>query len=206
MLTEAQLRQYVDSYFEDLEAEIIDGQLSPSLEAEIEDLLLPYFNEYYDDIVKEVPSKIIINEHEIIISEDNIVTLDTDTLESARKWVGVFNTVYYALIGFMVLLVAGIILIHLNVKGATRSIAKTFLIYGISEFVAVMVARYVVPNFLPTSDLPVSLQNFIDDAYASVVSPLMWFSLGILIAGVALLLASIFYRRGRVVKEEEEEG
>lgn len=205
ILTEAQLRGYVDSYFEDLEAQIVDGRLSPSLEAEIEDLLLPYFNEYYDEFAEEIPSQITINENHIFITEDNIISLDTEALEEARHWVGVFNTVYYILIGLMVVLVAGIVLLHFNVKGATRSLAKTFLIYGIGEFVAVMVARYLVPRFLPTEDLPVSFQDFINEAYTGVLAPLQWFSLGILLAGVALLLVSIFYRRGQVTEAEAED-
>jgi hypothetical protein len=196
MLPEVQLRQYVDAYFEDLEEQIIDGRLSPSLQAEIEDLLLPYFNQYYDEIVEEVPSEFVIN-------EDEIDSDAMETLETVRGWVGVFNAVYYALIGFMVLLVAGIVLLHFNVKGATRSLAKTFLVYGIGEFVAVMVARYIVPNLLPTGDLPVSFQDFIKDAYTGLLAPLQWFSLGILIAGVALLLVSIFYKRGKVAEAED---
>jgi len=202
-LTGAQLQQYVDAYFEDLEAQIVDGRLSPSLEAEIEDLLLPYFNQYYDEIVEDIPPEIIINEDYIIISEDNIEPMDTEALETARKWVGVFNAVFYGLIGFMVLLIAGIVLIHRNVKASTRSLSITFLVYGIGEFVAVMVARFVVPNFLPTSDLPVSFQDFISNLFTGVLAPLQWFSLGILITGIALLLASIFYRRGQVAEVAE---
>jgi hypothetical protein len=204
-LSEAQLKQYVDAYFYDIEADLVDGQLPPSLEAEIEDLLLPYFNQYYDDIVEEVPSAITATERRIYISEDNIVDIDTESVETVRDWLGVFNTVYYVLIAFMVLCVAGIVLIHFNVKDSTRSIAKVFLVYGIGEFAAVMVARYLVPRFLPTIDWSLSLQNFIEDTYASVLSPLMWFSLGILIAGVALLVFSIFFRRGEPVGVEEED-
>jgi len=205
MLTEAQLRQYVDAYFEDIESQLIDGRLPPSLEAEIEDLLLSYFNQYYDEIVEDIPSEIIINEDEIIINEDNIISIDTEAVETVKRWVGVFNAIYYALIGFMVVLVAGIVLLHFNIKGSTRSLSKTFLIYGAIEFVSVMVARYLVPNFLPMDDLPVSFQNLITDTYTSVLNPLLWFSLGILIAGVALLLTSIFYRRGRVAEVTEAE-
>ncbi len=203
-LSESQLRQYVDAYFEDLEEQLVGGQLSPSLEAEIEDLLLPYFNQYYDEIVEEVPSEITANENHIYITEDNIVDVDTESVETVRDWLGVFNTVYYVLIAFMVLCIVGIVLIHFNVKDSTRSIAKVFLVYGIAEFAAAMIARYVVPRFLPMSDLPVSLQNFIEDAYTSVLSPLIWFSLGILIAGAALLVFSIFFRRGETVEVEED--
>lgn len=202
-LNEAQLRVYVDLYFEDIEEQITDGHLPPSLEAEIEDALLPYFNQYYDEIVEDVPSEIVINEHNIIISEDNIISLDTEALETVRKWVGVFNAVYYVLIALMVLLIAGIVLSYWNIKKSTRSIAKTFLIYGISEFVAVMLARYLVPGFLPTGDLPVSFQDLITDTYASVLSPLLWFSVGMMIAGAALLAFSIFYRRVQVAEVED---
>jgi hypothetical protein len=103
----------------------------------------------------------------------------------------------------MVLLIAGIVLIHLNVKNSTRSLSKTFIIYGLFEFIGIMVARYVVPNFLPIFDMPVSLQNFITDFYTSVLDPLLWFSVGILIAGVALLLVSIFYKRGRAAEASD---
>ena len=202
-LSEAQLKVYVDLYFEDIEEQITDGQLPPYLEAEIEDALLPYFNQYYDEIVEEVPSEIIINERNIIISEDNIVSLDTEVLETVRKWVGVFNAIFYALIALMVILVAGIVLAYFNIKKSTRSIAKIFLIYGISEFVAVMVARYLVPRFLPTADLPESFQNLITDTYTSALDPLLWFSVGIIVAGAALLVFSIFYNRGQVVEVED---
>ncbi len=202
-LTEAQLRVYVDLYFEDIEEQITDGHLPAYLEDEIEDALLPYFNQYYDEIVEEVPSEIIINERNIIISEDNIVSLDTEVLETVRKWVGVFNAVFYALIALMVLLIAGIVLAYSNIKKSTGSIAKIFLVYGISEFIAVMVARYLVPGFLPTGDLPDSFQNLITDTYTSILNPLLWFSIGMMIAGAALLAFSIFYRRGQVVEVED---
>ena len=122
-----------------------------------------------------------------------------------RSFLQGFSILHFRIIifFFMILLVAGIVLLHFNVKGSTRSIAKTFLIYGIGEFVAVMVARYLVPNFLPMDDLPLSFQDFITDAYTGVLAPLQWFSLGILLAGVALLLVSIFYRRDRVAEAED---
>jgi hypothetical protein len=197
-LPEAQLRLYVEYYFDDINSQITDGRLPASLQAEIEDLLLPYFNQYYDELVKDVPSEFTFDENEI--------PADTmEALETARQWIGIFKTVFYALIGFIILLIAGIILIYRNVKASTRSLSVTFLIYGAVEFAVVMAARFIVPNYLPTDDVPASLQNFINDVYVSVLAPLQWFSLGILIAGVALLLVSIFYKRGEAVSEDNED-
>ena len=189
-LTEQQLRQYVDAYFQDIEAQIIDGRLSPSLQAEIEDLLLPYFNQYYDEFVEDIPSEYIVDEGEI--SADAM-----DALDIAKRWIGVFKTVYYVLIALMIVLIAGIFLIHRNVKASTRSLSVTFIVYGAVEFALVLAARFIVPNYFPTEDITVSLRNFITDAYVSVLAPLQWFSLGILIAGIAMLLVSIFYKRER---------
>jgi hypothetical protein len=197
-LSGQQLRQYVDSYFQDIESQIIDGRLPAPLEAEIEDLLLPYFNQYYNEFVEDIPSEYVINENEIS-------TEAMEALETAKHWIGVFKTVFYALISLIILLIAGIILIHRNVKASTRSLSITFLIYGAVEFALVLAARFVVPNYLPTDDIPISLQNFITDVYVSVLAPLQWFSLGILITGVALLLVSIFYKRGEAVTKDDEE-
>jgi uncharacterized membrane protein YwaF len=126
-----------------------------------------------------------------------------EALETVKHWVGVFKIVFYALIGFILLLIAGIVLAYRDVKDSTRSLSITFLVYGVVEFAGVMVARYLVPNYFPIDDWPVSLQDFITNAYISVLAPLQWFSLGVLIAGIALLLTSIFYRRGRVAEVED---
>jgi hypothetical protein len=197
-LPEPQLRQYVDAYFEDMEAQVIDGRLSPSLQAEIEDLLLPYFNQYYDEFVEDIPSEFVANESETPAEA-------MDALDTAKQWVGVFKTVYYVLIAFIIILIVGIILVHRNVKASTRSLSVTFIVYGAVEFALVLAARFIVPNYFPTEDIPVSLQNFITDTYVSVLAPLQWFSLGILIAGIALLLVSIFYKRGGAVTTEDDD-
>lgn len=189
-LSRAQLQGYVDDYFDDIAAQIVDDRLPPLLEAEIEDLLLPYFNQYYDEIVEEIPSELVVNESEI---EDDI----WEILENVRRYVGYFNTVFYALIGFMVLLIAGIVLIHRTVKDSTRSIGITFLVYGITEFVVVILARILVPNYIPFEDLPASMQDLILNVYSGVLAPLQWFSLSIAIAGLALVLTSVFYKRGQ---------
>jgi len=189
-LSEAELRQYVDDYFDDVAARIVNGELSPQLKVEIEDALLPYFNQYYDEIAEEIPSELVVNESEI---DDDA----WEVLEQARQYIGIFKAAFLGLIGFMILLIAGLVLIHRDVKISTRTIGITFLVYGVTEFAAVIVARILVPNYLPFEDLPVSMQDFILNVYSSVLAPLQWFSLGILIAGVALVLTSVFYKRGK---------
>ena len=197
-LTNAQLQGYVDEYFDDVAGQISDGKLPPSLNAEIEDLLLPYFDEYYDEIVEEIPSEFIVNESEI---DEDI----WEALELARQYIGVFKAGFYGFISFIILLIAGLILIHRNVKDSTRTVGITFLVYGITEFIIVLVARNIGPNYIPFEDLPASIQDFIVNVYSSVLAPLQWFSLGIAIAGVLLVLASVFYKRGESAESVEED-
>jgi hypothetical protein len=199
-LSEIQLRGYVDEYFNDVADQIIDGKLPPSLEEEIEDAMLPYFNQYYDEFTEEIPSEFIIDRVKIDEIDDDL----WDVLEFTRTYIGYFKTGFYALIGFMILLIALIVLIYRNVKESTRTIGITFLVYGVTEFAVVIVARILVPNYFPTENIPVSMQDLIVNVYKSALAPLQWFSLGILIAGIALVLASIFYRRTDRSEPEEQ--
>jgi hypothetical protein len=198
-LSESQLREYVDEYFDDVADQIVDGKLPPPLEAEIEDALLSYFNQYYDEFTEDIPSEFIINQEKIEEIDDDL----WDVLESVREYIDYFKTCFYALIGFMILLIALIVLTYRNVKESTRTIGITFLVYGITEFAVVIVARILVPNYLATEDIPQSLHDLIVNVYTGVLAPLQWFSLGILIAGIGLVLASIFYRRGDRNEPEE---
>jgi membrane-associated HD superfamily phosphohydrolase len=187
-LSESQLQGYVDEYFDDIAAEIVDNRLPPSLETEIEDLLLPYFDRYYDEIVEEIPSELVVNESEI---DDDV----WEILEDIRHYIGIFKAVFYALIGFIVLLIGAIFLVYRSLKDSTRTVGITFLVYGVTEFVVVILARILVPNYVPFEDIPESMKDLILNVYSSVLAPLQWFSLGILIVGLALLVSSFFIKR-----------
>lgn len=198
-LSEIQLRGYVDEYFDDVASQIVNGELPPSLKEEIEDAILPYFNQYYNDFTEEIPSEFIIDRAEI----DELDAELWDVLEFTRTYIGYFKIGFFSLIGFMVLLMGLIVLIYRNVKESIRTIGITFLVYGVTEFVVVIVARILAPNYFPT-DIPISLQDLIVNVYTSALAPLQWFSLGILIAGIGLVLASIFYKRGDRSEPEEQ--
>jgi hypothetical protein len=199
-LSEIQLRGYVDEYFDDVADQIVDSELPPSLKAEIEDAMLPYFDQYYEEFTEDIPSEFIIDRAKIDEIDDDL----WEVLEFARTYIGYFKTGFYALIGFIILLIALIALIYRNVKESTRAIGITFLVYGVTEFAVVIVARILVPNYFPTEDIPASMHDLIVNVYTSTLAPLQWFSLGILIAGIALVLTSIFYKRGERSKPEEQ--
>ena len=101
---------------------------------------------------------------------------------------------YYYLIGFMVLLIAGIILIYRNVRGSTRSLGITFLVYGIIEFAGVFINRNFMPASLPMHGIPTSLHTWLAGLAKDFLAPLQMFSLIVLILGAVLLAVSFIYR------------
>jgi len=156
-----------------------------------------YFNEYYRQISAQIPSSFEVDESYIppeVMAQ----------IIQARQYISYAQTVYYALIGFMVLLVILIILLHRNVKGATRGLGITFLIYGILEFAGVFATKNFLPTSLPLPDIPASLQLWLMGFIADFVAPMQAFSIGLMVAGAVLIIVSIVYPRLRPVEEEEQ--
>jgi hypothetical protein len=129
-----------------------------------------------------------------------------DSLAQVRPYTVMFQQYYIWLIIFIVLLIAGIAAIHRSTKGATRSLGSIFLSYGIIEFVSLLIFRlYVAPKFVfpeITANVPTDLAKFTRQSIFDFMSPLWWFSLGCLIAGVALLVVSFVYRPAEKAKTE----
>jgi hypothetical protein len=149
------------------------------------DQLKPYFDQYYEEFAEEIPS---------VIDESSIPPEAMEPMMTARQYIGYFQTGYYALIGFMVLLVLGIILINRNVRDTTRGLGIDLLVYGALEFAGVYVARNFVPTRLPLQDIPSSLQTWVLGIYGDLLAPLYMLSLGLLIGGAVLIVVSIVYK------------
>jgi hypothetical protein len=191
--TEERLQSYLDQYLHDVAGQV-DKNIIPEVSGLLEVLIKPYFDQYYDEFVEEIPSVLSYD-------ETTIPSEVMDLLSLARDAVGYFHIGYYALIGFMVLLVLGIILIYRNVKKSTRSLGIVFLIYGFLQFVGVYIVRHYVPEMLPLEELPSSLENWMVGLYSDFLSPLQWFGLGIFIGGVVLIVISIVYNKLRKTEE-----
>jgi hypothetical protein len=185
-LTGNQLKIYIDQYYDEFIALLQKAYLVPGVSSLILDQIQPYFDQYYNEVVADFPDSQVIDENEIPADV-------MEQLQLARKSIGYFYAGYYALIAFMVLLVAGIILINLNVKDPSRALGIVFLIYGVAEFAGVLFARYFdFVRLIP--DLPSSLQTYLPGLFRDALLPLQWFSLGILILGIVLVVISIVYQ------------
>ncbi|MDO8716162.1 MAG: hypothetical protein Q7J73_05080 [Dehalococcoidales bacterium] len=123
-----------------------------------------------------------------------------DKLIQARQYVGYFQLGYTLLIVLILLSIAGIILIHRQVRGAARSLGAIFLSYGAFEYAGVLVGRYFAGKQLPSAlaDLPPSLQTWVTNLSDRLLSPLGTFSLAVLIFGVVLLIVSFVYPKREI--------
>jgi len=146
-----------------------------------------YFNQFYQQLTESIPSTFELTEG----------SLPPDALamvEQVKQAIGYFQLVYWALIGFMALLVAGIILISRQVKDITRRLGVPCLTYGAVEYAGVLVARHFAEKPLPLPEIPLSLQTWMSQFLYNVVAPLEMFSLGLLIGGIVLVVVSFVYK------------
>jgi hypothetical protein len=120
-----------------------------------------------------------------------------EKLEEAKEYIGYFQLGYKLLIGFIVLLIAGIVLLNREVRGATRKVGTIFLTYGVLWFAGILVAKYFIKKAqLPWAEIP-SLEAQLPRLVNDFSAPLQWFSLGLLIGGVVLIAVSFVYPRWR---------
>jgi hypothetical protein len=112
------------------------------------------------------------------------------------------QTLYYALIGLMVLLVVGIVLLHRSVKGATRELGVTFLLYGALDYASVWATQNLLPS-LPLPDIPPSLQAWLNGVISDLAAPMGTLGIGLMAGGAVLIMVSIIYPRLRPQEETE---
>ena len=178
-----------------------------------------YFDEYFGELTEMTPSAFELDETlfgteipaqiaetlaeaeeglgEARQSIADVLTEAEERLEQAREYVGYFQLGYNILIGLIVLLIAGIVLLNREVSGATRKIGTIFLTCGVPWFAGILIGRYFAGKQLAQLDIPPSLQELLPRLAKDFSAPLQWFSLGLLIGGVVLIVASFVYPRWR---------
>jgi hypothetical protein len=120
-----------------------------------------------------------------------------EVLEQARQYVGYFQLGYKLLIGFMVLLIAGIILINRNVKTTTRGLGTTFLSYGVPWLVVTLVSKHFAGRWLAPFDIPSSIQEFLPAFINDSLAPMLMLSIGLVVVGIVLITISFVYPKWR---------
>ena len=187
-LPEEQVKAYIAQHYQELIGQIPEEYLPPELTSLLEDQLEQSFDQYYQQFAEQILPSFEFDESAIPPEVMEQIIL-------ARQYIGYFLLGYNLLIGFMVLLVLGIILINRNVRSITRELGIVFLTYGAFEYAGIFIAKYLIPTRLPMlPQIPSSLQTWLLGLFGDLLTPLEMFSLGLLAGGVALIIVSFFFK------------
>jgi hypothetical protein len=160
------------------------------------------FNQYYELAAAQIPTNATIDPASLGLSQSASLAQALSDAESAlgdaRSGIGCFRF-YYALLMVLVgLLIFGIVLIHHEVKGASRNLGIILLICGIFEFIGALIGGYFL-RAVGISGLPAALQSWLPGVYVDFFRPLQVFSLALMIVGLVLVIASLLSRRRATV-------
>jgi len=142
---------------------------------------------YLESFYEQIPSSFELNQTEL--GPQNMAQID-----QLRQLVSQFHTVYYALIGFILLLILGIVLLNHQVRGSTRSLGSIFLSCGIVSYLSVWLAKYLIGTQPLLPEVPTYLQSWLPQLITDTLSPLELYSFVLAGVGVALLIVSFVYR------------
>lgn len=187
-LPDEKLEPYLQDFISDIEEQLRTETSRPEISGLLESLIKPYYDRYYEEFIDEVPGEIVLNEDEI---PDEVM----EQLLTARKYIGYFQTGYWLLIVFMVVLALLIFLINRNVRDTTRALGIELLIFGILDLAGVLVAR-AFSSVGNIEGIPASLETWLTGLISDVLNPMLTFSIIILAVGIILLVVSFAYRRG----------
>ncbi|MDD5038773.1 MAG: hypothetical protein PHN78_05595 [Dehalococcoidales bacterium] len=170
------------------------SELAGISQAELEQ----YFDQFYEEFSAQLPPALEINESwfgtQLPSDIAQALTKAENILEQVKQYVSYYQLGYKVLIGFMVLLILGIIFIIGQVRGATRSLGTTFLTYGALEYAGIFATKYFIGTQLPLPDIPLSLQTWFSQFLDNIMAPLQTLSLGFIIGGIVLILVSFIYK------------
>jgi len=165
------------------------------------DMLEEYFDQFYQEFSQGLPATVVIDQSMFGAEMPAQITqMLTDTevmLAEGRQYVSYFQQGYNLLIGLILLLILGIVLLHRQVKGATRQIGTTLATFGAFEYIGILVAKYFGVDQLTGLPIPASLQAWLAEFVNDLLAPLEVFSLACLISGAVLIIVSFVYPRFR---------
>jgi hypothetical protein len=185
LLSDAQLKSYLETFLHQVRDQIVATGQAPALTGLLETLVRPYFDEYYDEFTAQIPAE---------LTTADIPANVMDQLRLARKYIGYFRSGFYWLIVFMVVLAAGIFLIHRNIQDPSRALGTDLALYGALDLAGTLVARSFFPSALEM-DIPASLHQWLTGIFNDVTGIMLGFSIGVLVIGAALIVVSFVFKK-----------
>ena len=189
----------VDNFKEILFEDIMELPL-PQLVGLSPDLFEVVFNESFNQFSQAIPSSIVIDETILGTGlqeqiRASLAELEND-LTQMREYISYFQLGYVFLIVFILMLIAGIVLVYRKIRGATRVLGIIFLICGVFELAGLLIAKNFISERLEllTYDTPEQLQLWLQQLLNDFSVPLQMLSIGLAVAGIALIVISFIYK------------
>jgi len=216
---EISLEPVMESLKEPLREALLES-LPPGLAGLPQSTLDQYFEEFFAEFTEIIPATIELDEtlippeipaqiaEALAEAEDgleqarqdiaDVLVVAEEVLVQAREYVSYFQLGYKLLIAFIILLIAGIILLNREVRSSTRKLGSAFLTYGILWFAGILVAKYFTRTQIAKIDIPSSyLKELLPQLVSDFAAPLQMLSLGLLIGGIVLIVVSFVYPKWR---------
>ena len=182
--------------------QVISESPPPPLSGMPAELLEPFFDALWADVAQKLPSTYDLNESlfgtELRTDIIGALSQVEERLEQAREYFGYVQLGYRVLIGFMILLILGIVLITRRLRNITRDLGTIFAAYGAFEYGGILAGRYFGLPKLEQIPMPTQIQSWLPQVVSDFLSPLEMFSLGLLVGGAVLLIVSF------IVKPKED--
>jgi hypothetical protein len=181
----------IEQYIRDFAGLNTIGTVPPEIYGSIEDQAKVYFDQYLQDFIRQVPDTLTFN-------QSDIDSQTMDAISTGRKAVSYFQTYYYWLIILMIVLAALIFLVNMNIRATARSLGVSLTIFGVIDLAGIIISKslpllQIISDALKI-DIPDSLKTWIEGLINDVTGIAMPLTIGILAAGVLLLVVSFILK------------
>ncbi len=146
-----------------------------------------YLDEAYRQIDQQMPPSLELDQ----------TTLDPEAaarLDQIRQAIGYFQLGFKLLIGFILLLILGIVIIYREVRGATRGLGITFLTCGVITYLGSLATKYFAGARVTEFAIPAEFQAWLPQLFDDFLAPLDIYGIVLAAIGVALLVVSFVYK------------
>ena len=187
----------IEQYLRDFAGLPTIAGLPPEITALVQESAREYFDLYLNDFIKDIPNTYTID-------ESTLGSQTMDALSTARTVVDYFQTYYPWMIVLMIVLAALIFVTKMNIKATARALGTSLTVFGGLDLIGIIVVKVVAPfHFLADAfDIPDSLNTWMENAANDVTSVGLPLAIGLLVAGVALLVVSFVVKFGGAKTEE----
>lgn len=143
------------------------------------------FDTYFQEFARELPQS-------VEFTEADIPPEYSDEIVAARTVISWSQRVFYLLITFMVLLAALVAVTERDVRKTSRAVGITTLIYGAIVYIGILTTKNAPLSGI--SAVPAEYHPLLSAVFNDAVRPLEMLSLGVLVAGVVLMIVSFVYK------------